>query len=297
MFIVWFREVPKRSKNSSKSRRRRKSKHTNVRKLKIDIGNLVLNIFEDAVLALGISHLGLTDDELKIVVRNVIEYLLSGISYKPSKSTILNRLSKGRIRFAPIISETILSLRKELSEDLLEYIVSFGGPICAVNIQRLYSEILREGREDLLALLREAWETFGKPLPIKCPVCGFSTIKPDYTCLICGYSVKEEEFRKIIDFNSLFHIFLEIADEKGLRKTLEHQVLVYDPQEGLKSPPPSYGKVQYIIPLKEDELLKIEEKLGLRKSSRRIEKEKVERKERKAKEKPTLDMFLKANTG
>lgn len=286
--------MSKRSKNSS---RRRKSGHTNVGKLRININSLVLNILEDAALALGISHLGLTDDELKIVIGNVIEYLLSSISYKPSKSTILNRLSKGRIRFAPIISETILSLRKELNEDLLEYIVSYGGPICAVHVQRLYSEILRKNREDLLSLLREAWETFGKPLPIKCPKCGFSSVKPDYTCLVCGYNVKEEEFREIINFNSLFHIFLEIANEKSLRKTLEHQVLIYDTQEGLKPPPPGYGKIQYIIPLKENELLRIEEKLGLRKPLKGAEKEKVREKERKAEGKPTLDMFLKPNTG
>ncbi|RLG72384.1 MAG: hypothetical protein DRO08_03365, partial [Thermoprotei archaeon] len=71
----------------------------------------------------------------------------------------------------------------------------------------------------------------------------------------------------------------------------------------IKPPPPRYGNVQYVIPLEEKELIKIEEKLGLRKprpkeivKKREEEEEKVEEEKRKVKEKPTLDMFLKVNT-
>jgi len=292
--------VRKKNSKSSKGGKRRRIKSRSTR---VNVEKIVSTMFSDISLALGISHLGLTEDELKKVAKNVIEYLLSNVSYKPSKSVILNRVLRGRLRLAPVVSETILSLRKELNEDLLEYVVNFGGPVCAANVRRLYMEILKKKREDLLGLLREAWDTYGKTLPIRCPKCGFSSVKPDLMCIICGYNVKEREFKEIIGFNDLFHIFLELTDELGLRRTLENQVVVYDPNEGLKPPPPRYGKVQYVIPLEEKELIKIEEKLGLRKprpkeivKKREEEEEKVEEEKRKVKEKPTLDMFLKVNT-
>jgi len=286
-------------KKSSKHGETRRKKRTRTGSSRLNIENIVSSMFSDISIALGISRLGLTENELKKIVRNVIEHLLSNISYRPSKSVILNRVLRGRLRFAPIVSETILDLRKELSEDLLEYVVNFGGPVCAANIRRLYLESLRRKREDLLGLLREAWDTYGKPLPIRCPRCGFSSIKPDLTCIVCGYSVKEKEFKEIIGFNDLFHIFLELTDELGLRRTLENQIVVYDPNEGLKPPPPRYGKIQYVVPLEEEELVKIEEKLGLRKPRlKEVEEERktVKEEKRKVKEKPTLDMFLRVNT-
>ncbi|RLG71686.1 MAG: hypothetical protein DRO23_11590 [Thermoprotei archaeon] len=291
----------KKDNKSSKGRKRRKRIRS--RSARINVENIASTMFSDISLALGISHLGLTEDELKKVAKSVIEYLLSNISYKPSKSVILNRVLRGRLRLAPIVSETILNLRKELNEDLLEYVINFGGPVCAANVRRLYIEVLKRKREDLLGQLRETWDVYGKPLPIRCPRCGFSSIKPDLTCVICGYCVKEEEFKEIIGFNDLFHIFLELTDELGLRRTLENQVVVYDPNEGLKPPPPRYGKVQYIVPLGEKELVKIEEKLGLRKpcpkeirKEHEEKEEKVRKEERKVKEKPTLDMFLRVST-
>ena len=293
-----------KGKNStSKRKRRARKKH-----VKIDASSIAESIADDVIEALGISYLDLNDKEKKEIAVTVIEELTSSISYRPSKSTLISRISRLRIKLAPLVSEKILELRKELSEDILDYIVNYGGPVAAANVRRLYSEARKKGREDLVNILRAVWETYGRPLPIKCPKCGFSAVQPNLVCYVCGNKIAPEELKEAIDFESLLEMFIDIATPDDIKRLEENQALIYDPEEGLKTRKGPLERIQYVIPLSNKELNTIIEKIEEKYRPKPKVIVEVEKKEetkvsgeetrkvevkRKREIKPTLDMFLR----
>ena len=294
-----------KGKNStSKRKRRSRRKH-----VKIDAKSIAEALTDEIIEALGIGYLDLSDKEKREVAIAVVEELTSSISYKPSKSALLTRISRLRIRLAPLISEKLLELRKELSEDMLDYIVNYGGPVAAANVRRLYNEAKRSGREDLIGVLRSVWETYGRPLPVKCPNCGFSATQPNLICFVCGRRITPEELKEAIDFESLLEMFIDIATPDDVKRLEENQAIIYDPEEGLKTRRGPLERIQYVIPLSKSELdtiiHKIEEKYRpkpkivveiekIEKVAKALKEEakKVEEK-RKREIRPTLDMFLR----
>lgn len=285
-------------KHSKTERKKRQSRRKSTKRTAINFTSLSYSIFEEAVQALGISHLNLSQEELRKIVKAVLENMLSNINYKPSRSVIISRLLKSRIRLAPIITEQILIFRKSLDEELLEYVINYGGPVAAANVQRLYREALEKNREDLINILRNHWKRYGSSLQlVQCPYCKFAAVQPNFICFVCGKRIKVEEFKEIIDFESLLEMFIEFSFNSELKKIEEYQAIVYDPEEGLKPPPPEGDKIQYIIPLSEREIEIILEQKKPREVKvelplpREIRKRKVPE---ETKEKiSTLDAFLK----
>jgi len=284
--------VAKGKNSASKRKRRSRRKH-----VKIDAKSIAEALTDEIIEALGIGYLDLNDKEKREIAIAVVEELTSSISYKPSKSALLTRISRLRIRLAPLISEKLLELRKELSEDMLDYVVNYGGPVAAANVRRLYNEAKRSGREDLIGVLRSVWETYGRPLPVKCPNCGFSA------------RITPEELKEAIDFESLLEMFIDIATLDDVKRLEENQAIIYDPEEGLKTRRGPLERIQYVIPLSKSELdtiiHKIEEKYRpkpkivveiekIEKVAKALKEEakKVEEK-RKREIRPTLDMFLR----
>ncbi len=296
--------MAKEENSTGKRKRRSRRKH-----VKIDTKSIAETLTDEIIEALGIGYLDLNDKEKREIALAVVEELTSSINYKPSKATLLSRISRLRIRLAPLISEKLLELRKKLSEDVLDYIINYGGPVVVANVRRLYNEAKRRGREDLIGVLRSAWETYGRPLPVKCPNCGFSAIQPNLICFVCGRKITPEELKEAIDFESLLEMFVDIATLDDARRLEENQAIIYDPEEGLKTRRGPLERIQYIIPLTKTELNtivhKIEEKYKpkpkiiaeiekIEKVTKVLKEEtkKVEEK-RKREIRPTLDMFLR----
>jgi len=275
--------------------------------VKIDARSIAETLTDEIIEALGIGYLDLSEREKREIAIAVVEKLTSSISYKLSKVALLSRISRLRTRLAPLISEKLLELRRELSDDILDYVVNYGGPVVVANVRRLYNEAKRRGREDLISVLRSTWETYGRPLPVKCPNCGFSAIQPNLICFVCGRRIIPEELKEAIDFESLLEMFIDIATLDDVKRLEENQAIIYDPEEGLKTRRGPLERIQYIIPLTKSELdtivHKIEEKykpkpkiiLEIEKIEKvaKVLKEETKKVEEKRKKETTLDMFLR----
>ncbi len=290
-----------KSKNNSSKKQRRKSRK---KRIKVDARSLAEPMIDDVINALGIDYLDLSEKEKKEIAFTIVEELTSSISYRPSKRALLSRISRLKIRLAPLVAEKLLEKRKTLSEEILDYVINYGGPVAAAYVRRLYAKAKEYGRDDLISILRSIWETYGRPLPIKCPYCGFASIQPNFTCFVCGKKVSVSELKEAIDFEALLEMFVDVATLDDIKRIEENQALIYDPRKGLKTRKDSPDRVQYIIPLSEKEVKEITEKIEDKFKPKPEIEEKIEevikvfkegakKIEEKREVKTTLDMFLK----
>ena len=225
--------------------RKRRTRRRAYRKKVIDIDSLTKSIAGEVASALGLDLLGLSDEELVEVLRPAIEAVVGESSYKPSTDTIISRLRRYYTNIAKIISMQLLRLREKLTPEQLEFIILNGEEVAGLNAPRLYQEILRCKRLDLLGNLRMLWERYGRPTPFTCPKCGFRAITPDLTCIICGSSVSEKELKKSIDFREKLVEFGEEASISEIKEVLEKGYVLM----GEYVKPPSARRSPYDIEL------------------------------------------------
>ncbi len=213
-------------------------------------------IVKDVAMGLGLDYLGLSDEELQEVLGPVLEMLVGDVSYKPKVEQLVKRVQRYYDNIAELISMNLLRVREKLTVEQLEYVVTYGRRAVAANIQRLYEEVKRLNRTDLIPQLRYLWEEYGRPTPIPCPRCGFRAVTPDLTCFVCGAVLSEKEIREAVDFDVMFREFLETATIEELRETLERGYVLL----GETVKPPTARREPWDIELflnkKEKELLK-----------------------------------------
>ena len=238
-------EPGKSSSGEIKQVKRRRTKKKTYRKKTVDIDSLTKSIAGEVALALGLDLLGLSDKELVEVLRPAIEAVVGESSYKPSTNTIISRLRRYYTNIAKIISMQLLRLREKLTPEQLEFIILSGEEVAGLNAPRLYQEILRCKRLDLLGNLRILWERYGRPTPFTCPKCGFRAITPNLTCIICGNSVSEKELKKSIDFREKLVEFGEEASISEIKEVLEKGYVLI----GEYVKPPSARRSPYDIEL------------------------------------------------
>ncbi len=175
--------------------------------------------FQEIVDALGLGVLGLSEEELREALVEPVAMVLG--ASKPTIQALIKRLQRNKSRVYQLIAAYILEHREKLSEDQLEFTVAYGEKILVPFMDKLYREALRLGREDLVDALHAVWEKHGKPSPITCPRCGFRSVDPGLNCMICGYSVSEEEARRQIGFQDLLAMIAATLPRKILEEMLE----------------------------------------------------------------------------
>ena len=108
-------------------------------------------------------------------------------------------------------------------------------------IDRARFEALKD--PSLLSMLRTLWERYGLPLPLRCPRCGFMSITPELSCIVCGAAPSEEEVKRANNFEEELKRAVQ-----GWHESLIMEVVsagyVYFNGEIL---PPSMGKGQGVI--------------------------------------------------
>ncbi len=203
-------------RKASSTRRRARRKPPSAKQL-IEKGR------DEIAQALGLDILGLTEEELTEALEAPVSMVLG--ASKPSIEALIKRLKRHLTNVYSMIAAYILENRDRLTAEQLEFVVAYGGRVAAGAVGRLYDEARRLGREDLVPLLRAAWEKYGKPSPVKCPRCGFRAVTPDLTCTVCGHTVSEDEARRQLGFEEMVKVFAETADERSLKEALEAGVV------------------------------------------------------------------------
>ena len=249
------------TRRTSRSTRRRYSR---TRGTTVNVERLIESVLDDAVSNLGLDLLDLTRQEYVEMLKPIIEGIASTYS-RPSKEAILARLRATVDRVYMMAAAYLLEKKERISEEQLEFIVSYGGPALCRHVQRIYNQLRTCGRDDLIGQLRLSWERYCNPTPIPCPRCGFRALTPDLICMVCGYEASEEEVKKAIDFEQKIREFVEMYDKASVEEAMEcGYVLV-----GETVKPPSAQREPYDIELRlsksERELIKrllSEKKIG-----------------------------------
>lgn len=105
----------------------------------------------------------------------------------------------------------LLDRGKPLTLEQLELVVSYAPQLAGRAAPVLYREAKRLGADHVIEALRSLWLRYGRPTPIKCPRCGFNSVTPDLSCIICGASLEEEEVKETIGFSSMLRAFARSA--------------------------------------------------------------------------------------
>jgi len=243
-----------------KKRRRRKIKT-------IDIGGIVEKYYNDFYEALGLESLSINEKLGKELIKSVLDMIITSSSYKPSLDVLLKRISRHRREINKLISATLLESLSNFNIEQLEFIINYGEEVTIPYISELYKHALKYGREDLVGYLRYLWDKYGRKSPIQCPKCGFYSIMPDLSCIVCGYIVSEDYIREKLGFSEKFNEYLSNTSVARLREIMDLGfVLVSDID--IKSPKEKIDlvtRIYFPIYLKPNEISKIIEEIHNRK--------------------------------
>jgi hypothetical protein len=239
-------------------RRSTKSSRSGVRRTKpaVDPDALLSAVLGDVVSRLGLDILGLSESDYREILRPVVEGVLSRYSSRPSKDALVSRLLNMSQQVYMLAAAYILEKFDRLSEEQLEFIVTNAAPVAAKYVSRLYSELTRYGRKDLIPLLRAAWERYGRPTAVECPYCGFRAVTPDLVCMVCGREVKERDIKEAIGFPERLREMVEFYGPAAAREALERGYIIVGDVVKPPSMPPGEGEVVLHLSPEEKRLLR-----------------------------------------
>ena len=205
---------------------RARSSRRATQRVKIDPEKLLDSMVDDAVQKLGLTILGLNKESYKEMLKPIVEGIVGQYSSRPSKDAIISRLRSAINSVYMIASAYLLEKLNVLTQEQLEFVVNYGGPVAARNVTRLYRDALKLGRKDLLPLLRSLWEQYGTPTPVSCPRCGFRAVTPELECMVCGYTLSEREAKEAIDFEFRLAELVEFYSPNEVIEAIERGFVV-----------------------------------------------------------------------
>lgn len=260
------RRVRRSTRSSTRSRRSSTAVSTRPTGRQYVTDALVESIATEIVDRLALEDVGIKPSDIIDVIRPIVESIADQYSSRPSKEQILNRILRHQDKLLEIIAAYLLESRDELDEAQLEFVVFNASPqLVARHIQRLYDIARRLGRGDIVDVLKTKWLESGYATPYQCPVCGFYALTPDFTCIVCGADVDEEEYKKFIGFEELFRNFVEESDIADLMDVLSERKVAFDGTQLI--PPSRASRNMLVFHLKGEEVKIVEEALSRKKGA------------------------------
>lgn len=176
---------------------------------------------------LGLSYLGLTEKEMRDVLEPIVEGVVESRKTKPSIESIVKRIVSGKPALYKAVAARLLE-RERLSPEQVEFIVSNAPELAGRAAPRLYHEVKGGNRDYLVDTLRYLWQRYGSPTRIQCPYCGFYSVTPDLTCIVCGRSVEEKDLKEAIRFKEQLAELASRLDSQLVAEILRAGFVLYD---------------------------------------------------------------------
>jgi len=217
--------MPPRRGRKKNARGTRRTSSTR-RVAKVDPDTILDSILDEAVARLGLDILGLSQRDYREILKPIVEGIVSAYSSRPSREAVLSKITGNPRPVYVYTAIYLLNRFEELTSDQIEFIVSNAPEVAGRYAARIYKEVVRTGREDLLPHLRQAWEIHGTPTYVSCPYCGFRAILPDYTCAVCGKEISEKVLKSSIGFDLMLEEYAELYGEHGLKEAITRGYVV-----------------------------------------------------------------------
>lgn len=205
-----------------------------------DVDSFVAEVIEYVAPRLGLDYIGVGDRELAAVLRPIIEDMIESRSTKPKAETIASRIEKMK----PVIYKALASMlleREELSPEQIEFIVAHAEDLAGKAAPLLYRHAVKYGLDHVVEALRVLWSRYGRPLPLRCPRCGFYALAPNLECMVCGSSISERELKDSIGFRDRLRDYAGSADWRLVEEIIHAGYIYFDGEIRPPSMRPSNG--------------------------------------------------------
>jgi hypothetical protein len=220
-----------------------------------DIDRVVGEVSEELIAALGLQGLfevGDLRDLVEGVVRDLVEE-----GRRVDKSLLVKRFTFYKEEVYKYLARKALEAGS-LNEELAEFIVYSAPEIAGKAASWLYG--LVKGSSAALDMLRSLWLRYGRPTPLICPVCNFSSLAPDLTCLICGSTPSEEDVKKANNFEEELKSAIKEWHRSLVEEVIRAGYVYYDYNDREIKPPsmakPGGAKAQITLNVREKMMLR-----------------------------------------
>ncbi len=169
----------------------------------------------------GYSIIGIPREIVASMIREIVLDLASQMATKPKPDPVFNRIKRNIAGFEKALAAKLLEKTEEPRGDVLEFIITRNPELAVKAAPRLYPLLKRVNRGDLVEVLRDLWNSSPRGFPLVCPRCGFRSLTPDFTCVVCGYTAREEEVKEANNFEEKLSELMERLDSKSLEMLLQ----------------------------------------------------------------------------
>ncbi len=186
------------------------------------------NISNEIVNKFGLDLIKLKPDDIKDLVEEIINSIVESRVTKPSEESLLKKFVNLRDQFMKAIAGRLLEKDEVNSRERLEFIIAYAPEIAGKASPKLYRIAKQFNANDLIDTLRQLWNQYGFPSPIKCPVCGFNSVMPDMNCIVCGSLLDEKDIKNEINLKEQLSMLKRVYNDKLIREILDSGYIVFD---------------------------------------------------------------------
>ncbi len=228
------------SKNSPSGIKQVKKTTKPKRKKEVNLDNWIEKYIDKIVSLTGLELLGLTHEQYIDLLRDIIVQLYGSTTSYTKAEIVAKRFMRYSERVYPIIASRLTVQLNRFNPTQLEFIVYHIGDSILGLAPKIYAEVKKARREDLLQILRNKWANAWLKnklpiLPVECPKCGFNALMPDLSCLVCSANVSEKEVKERMNFKEVFIEFINSLTCEQLSDLVRYDYVLVNGL-GLKHP-------------------------------------------------------------
>ncbi|MEM0014802.1 MAG: hypothetical protein QXS42_06600 [Zestosphaera sp.] len=206
----------------------------------VDVDAWVEENVDEFVALAGLTSLGLSRDQYIDLLRDILTQLYGSPTTYTSVETVVKRYSRHKDGINEIVANRLVQMLETLTPEQLDFVVLSVKDSALIVAPRIYHQLVRNGREDLIEVLRIKWfkawlaRRYRSP-PLICPVCNFNSLMPDLTCAVCGATVSERRLKRDVNFERMLREYVSELSCSDLKELLNYDTILLS-SEGLKHP-------------------------------------------------------------
>ncbi|AFZ70940.1 hypothetical protein Calag_1221 [Caldisphaera lagunensis DSM 15908] len=209
------------SKTKKKSQKQAKLSNDEFNSFVNDISREIIDKF-------GLDLINLKPDDIKDLVEEIINSIVESRVTKPSEESLLKKFINSKDQFMKGIAGRLIERDEVNSRERLELIIAYAPEIAGRASPRLYKIAKQLNAIDLIDNLRQLWNRYGLSTPIRCPVCGFNSVMPDMSCIVCGSLLDEKDIKKEINLREQLSKLKNVYNDKLIREIIDSGYVVFD---------------------------------------------------------------------
>lgn len=191
------------SQRATTSRRGRSSSSTRRKQLtREQVEEIYRSVASRVYEELGLDAYGIDEKVLRDVLEPIVLDIVQQVS-RPNSDSIAKRVLASRQQFLKGLAARLIELGDSLTREQLDFILIHAPELAGRAAPIIYPVVVKLGATHIVDALRDLWAAYGSPTAAPCPRCGFKALTPEYTCIVCGASVGEDEFKASIGFREL----------------------------------------------------------------------------------------------